>query len=115
MFKKIKILFLIIFVLSFCLTTEVLSVLDVKYHGSQYRDPLKSLLPRVAPAPGKPLKMNVQGLIWNTDRPSAIINGQVLNIGDSIDSAKIINITKEGVLIIFSGEKFLIRTGNVKK
>ena len=41
--------------------------------------------------------LNITGLIWNTDRPQAIVNGQVLDQGDTIENAEIIAIKKDGI------------------
>ncbi|MFA5068788.1 MAG: general secretion pathway protein GspB [Candidatus Omnitrophota bacterium] len=50
----------------------------------------------------------VEGMIWNTDNPQAIINGKVLNSGDIIDGVRIVNIEKQGITIDFNGEHVLI-------
>jgi len=65
------------------------------------------------PQPATP-KLEISGLIWNSDRPQAIINGRVLGIGDSImgvpsdigeiiPKVNIIGITSKGIDISFSG------------
>ncbi|MDD5504936.1 MAG: general secretion pathway protein GspB [Candidatus Omnitrophica bacterium] len=50
----------------------------------------------------------IEGMVWNTDKPQAIINGKVLNAGDIIDGVRIINIEKQGITIDFNGERVLV-------
>ena len=48
--------------------------------------------PRILePLPG----INIAGVVWNTDRPRAIINGQIAGIGDMVSGVKIIDIQKD--------------------
>jgi len=56
--------------------------------------------------PQKPERpaLHVLGLIWNSDRPQAIINGRVVDIGDSISNVKIIAIRKNEIDVEFNGE-----------
>jgi len=55
-----------------------------------------------------PPKLIITGLVWNTDRPQAIINGQVVDIGDTLQATKIVAINKTGVDISFKGKKITI-------
>ena len=50
-----------------------------------------------------PPVLTVTGLVWNSDRPQAIINGEVLDLGDTISNAKVISIRKTGVEVEFHG------------
>ena len=50
----------------------------------------------------------VSGLIWNTDRPQAIINDTVVSSGDLIEQAEVVNITKVGVAVLYKSEIFII-------
>jgi len=60
--------------------------------------------------PIEPLpELKVSGVIWNSDRPQAIINDHVINIGDTILGVKITDI-RQGVI---EGE-FHGRTVNIK-
>jgi len=54
-------------------------------------------------------KIKLSGLVWNTDRPQAIVNDQVFSIGDTVDSSKIIDIRKDGIDVIFSDKLFTIQ------
>jgi hypothetical protein len=92
-----------------------------------YRDPFDSLLPApplppknnqpgirgnigqssnvAANTEAKPLKLSIEGVLWGTDKPSAIINGQVYKIGDTLKDmdVKIYDIQKNKVLIVYEG------------
>src|SRR3989338_5510975 len=64
--------------------------------------------PVVPPQPPPPREepmpiLTITGLIWNTDRPQAIVNGQVADVGDIIAGVKIINIRKGGIDVSFQG------------
>lgn len=112
----IKKVIIIIVILNFCSVIEVFGVRQVEYLGRNYRDPLKPLLPKIPPESKiRSLNLDVQGIIWDTDRPTAIINGTVLNVGDTIAGVEIIKISKEGILISYLGETFLIKSGRTEK
>ncbi len=57
------------------------------------------------PPPPRPVmpSLKVTGLVWNTDQPGAIINGQIVGIGDTIQDVKILNIYKDTIEILFDG------------
>ena len=52
--------------------------------------------------------LNIEGLIWNSDMPQAIINGSVVKIGDYIEGVKVVEIDKKGITIEYEGQKVLI-------
>ena len=62
-------------------------------------------LPPVEPTPPPPVptpsgpELTVSGLVWNTTRPQAIINGQVVSVGDTVDNWIITGISKTGIEI----------------
>ena len=49
------------------------------------------------PAASNVGNMEVTGIIWNSDRPQAIINGKVVEMGDEVNGLKIVKIEKTGV------------------
>jgi len=57
----------------------------------------------------EPPALNITGLIWNSDRPQAIINEQVVDIGDEILATKIVSIEKTGIEILFDGRTLKIK------
>lgn len=46
----------------------------------------------------------INGLVWGTAVPQAIINGKVLKIGDTIEEVRIVTIDKTGVGVLFEGK-----------
>lgn len=50
----------------------------------------------------------IQGVIWGTELPQAIINNKVFKIGDMLDEAKVENIDKNGVIVSLNGTLFTL-------
>ena len=48
--------------------------------------------------------LTVTGLVWNSNRPQAIINETVVNVGDTLEDVKITAIHKGGVDVEFYGK-----------
>ena len=47
--------------------------------------------------------VTINGIIWNSDRPQAIINGKIVDIGDTISEIQITGIRKTGIDGLFDG------------
>lgn len=56
-----------------------------------------------------PPSFNITGIVWNTDRPQAIINGQVITQGDTLSGAKIVSIRKSSIEILYQDTNFTIK------
>ncbi len=54
----------------------------------------------------KPPPLQIQGTIWDSDLPQAIINNKVFKIGDTIDGVQIVEIKKSGITILFKNKTF---------
>lgn len=88
-----------------------------EYTAENLRDPFwrqqdyapeqaKEVVP-LAKEPEKPLPaLTVQGIIWDSKRPQAIINNKVLNLGDTISEARITDINKNGVTVSFYSREY---------
>ena len=93
-------------------------VFDSVYTPSK-EDPFKNLLElylynmrKVKPAEKTSLPLptlNIEGIVWNTNMPQAIVNGKVVRIGDTIEGVRIVKIEKQGITIDYSGEFVLIK------
>lgn len=98
---------------------EPQGLLTVKYEGSG-KDPLKDLLHEylnkeraaephavkyAAPMP----QLRIQGLLWASDMPQAIINGKIVGLGDYIEGVKIVAIQKDGVTVEYGGAPVFIK------
>ncbi len=55
-------------------------------------------------------RLEITGLVWNCERPQAIINNTVVGIGDVIANTKIkvVDIRKGAIDVMFAGKKFTI-------
>ena len=81
-------------------TTEPLKIPDIS-----------SVIPKPEPKKAeviRPPSMNINGLVWDSDMPQAIINGRVVSLGDSVDGAVVTQIHETGVEILFKGKEFSI-------
>jgi len=91
--------------------------LDIEY-ALLKKDPLKNLLQlylyktRVVQTEEKvtiPLpELTIEGIIWNSHMPQAIVNGKIVRIGDIVKDVEIIDIKRNGIVVGSNGEKFLI-------
>ncbi len=62
--------------------------------------------PFVQPAEIPPPALQVNGVIWNSDRPQAIINDRVIDVGDEIAESKVVKIRRSGVDVEYKGKVF---------
>ena len=88
------------------------------------KDPFESYLPNqekpeeVSPSAGKAgvaeetfdtSSLQVTGLVWGTENPKAIINGNVVGKGDVVNGGEIIDISKEGILFKYKEKEYLMK------
>lgn len=59
--------------------------------------------------------LEISGIVWNSERPQAIINQQVFSVGDMIQNTKIIDITKTGITILLNTEEVIIPYGSYEQ
>lgn len=89
-----------------------LNVLSVYCFAENKTDPFESLLPvkesqqkaDQIKAP-QPPAVSIEGALWDSDMPQAIIDGDVYKVGDTLKSvdAKIYKIEKNRVFIFYEG------------
>ncbi len=53
--------------------------------------------------------LTLQGILWGTSKPRAIINRRVVSVGDSIEDATVVAVGKNGVTISFDGQEHLLK------
>lgn len=92
----------------------------VRYGSSDSRDPFKTSFQDDACVPesekavaqveavSPPTHLLVQGLIWGTKLPQAIINNTVIKIGDTLEGALITDINQGGVKVLYQGAEFTL-------
>jgi len=63
----------------------------------------------IRPEPPRPIvretpmpQIMISGIVWDTDRPQAIINGEVVTVGDTLMEVKILDIKKTGLKVLFN-------------
>jgi len=102
--------------------------MEVEYVGANYKDPFELPLPLRVPivpsevpseeelpagvepeAEVRPPSLRVDGIIWGSARPQAIIDGKVYDIGDVVKDAEIIGINREGITLFYKDRKFILR------
>lgn len=102
-------------------STAKAAILDrpqLQYTSGDQRDPFKTLIIKdekagtVQVAPGveeKAPPMTVQGIIWGGALPVAIINDEMVKVGDTTkEGAKITSIVKEGIGFLYKDKNFNI-------
>lgn len=56
-----------------------------------------------------PPPLNLQGIFWgDTGEPRAIVNRQILRVGQSIEEAQILRIARNGIQVLYQGKEFFI-------
>ena len=53
--------------------------------------------------------LKVTGLVWGAQMPKAIIDGNVVGIGDTVKEAKILDISKVGIMFDYKGKQYLMK------
>lgn len=56
-----------------------------------------------------PPQFTVSGVVWNSKLPEAIINGQIVKIGDSVSNWAVSEITKEGIRVTFGEQNLWVK------
>jgi len=55
-----------------------------------------------------PPSLTINGLVWNSEFPQAIVNNQIVKLGDTIEGVTVVGIHREGIDITFEGTQFTI-------
>ncbi len=54
-------------------------------------------------------QFSVAGLVWGIDEARAIINGEIVAVGDAIGEAQVLRIGRDGILFGFHGREYLLK------
>ncbi len=102
----------------------------VEYTGSGSMDPFKnkfsmfiaSFTPKINNLAAEEVMrqfdasgLNIKGLIWNSDRPQALINDKVISIGDEVNGAKLLSVNRDGIKLQYKGVEFFVDKNKQKK
>ena len=91
----------------------------VEYRAQGLRNPFEqsALIPQATegevglkPEAGKLPQLTIQGIIWGSNIPQAIINNKVAKVGDILEGAEVTEINKKGVIILFAGVSYKLTT-----
>jgi hypothetical protein len=67
-------------------------------------------IPNIVPEQATPVpQFIVSGMIWNSKKPAAIVNDQVVAIGDQISNWAVTQITKDGINMTFEQQNLWIK------
>ncbi|OGW90507.1 MAG: hypothetical protein A3D28_05445 [Omnitrophica bacterium RIFCSPHIGHO2_02_FULL_63_14] len=93
---------------------------EIPYAGSGLRDPFENLDPLPAQEKAGPAAKGftpvLEGVLWNTEPPRAIISGQIVQVGSRVGTAEVIKIEKHGVTLVYNGKETLLsRKGEMTK
>ncbi len=72
----------------------------------------KAIQPKPAPIIQVPIDappLKIQGVLWGPAKPQAIINRKVISVGETIEGARVVNVTREDITVSFKGQKFTFR------
>jgi hypothetical protein len=67
--------------------------------------------PVIAEAPPKPPPLRLQAIFWNPKRPSAIIGGKTLFVGDQFGGARLVAIDRESATLVGLGQTNVLSLG----
>lgn len=84
----------------------------VEYKAEGLKDPFQGVKKKAdEKSPQETVKvqlpvLTVQGIVWGSTLPQAIINNRVLKIGDTIEGARVIDVNKDGVTLFYGGQQY---------
>lgn len=93
--------------------------LDLEKCASQSwgKDPFyrstKKIVKKQAPA-GKQTLWILGGILYNENNPAAVINKSIVRRGETIDGAKVVNISRKNVTLIKNGVRFELNISKEK-
>lgn len=67
-----------------------------------------NLPPPPALAPQEKPNFTVEGIIWSDTIHAAVINGQLISVGDRIADAVVIDVNRDGVVVDVKGTRFTL-------
>ncbi len=90
---------------------------SVQYTAEALRDPFRGYRPVVEDytvdtteeiVSTEPPQLSIQGIVWGNNNPQAIIENKVVKIGDTINEATILDISKDGIAVLYKNRKYNI-------
>ncbi len=83
------------------------------YRGRDFRNPFRALLPAKVDktqsmAVVDPPPLVITGMVWNARKPSAIVDGQLVGVGDVVNEAEIVAIERQSIRVRYHQQEFVI-------
>lgn len=94
---------------------EIISKAAVQYQGKEGRDPFSSPMKKRLLSAHELSRseeiphLTLNGIVWNVDKPIAIVNNKILRKGDSIEGAEVLDITQAGVSLRFEAKQIMLK------
>ena len=60
------------------------------------------------------ITFTLEGLLWESDRPQAIVNGRIVEKGGNVQGAEVLAIDQKGVRMRYKGQEFILRPRGTK-
>jgi hypothetical protein len=90
---------------------------NISYDASNLRDPFEGYIVRSESlmsadevssieVPFDPPELTIQGITWGGAYPQAIIDNQVYRVGESVKEVKIINISRDGLILSYQNRHY---------
>ncbi len=93
----------------FVLPAVLTEVLHQKELAKEEERRRKALQPPPPSVPVQPPNLKLQGILWGTARPQAIINRKIVSVGDIVENAEILSVSREGVMVSFNGQQYPLK------
>ncbi|MBN3038028.1 MAG: hypothetical protein JW869_01265 [Candidatus Omnitrophica bacterium] len=58
--------------------------------------------------------LHIQGMVWGSKSPQAIINNKVVRKGDVIEGAQVLDVRKEGVYLLYQDNQYILRPETIE-
>jgi len=88
----------------------------LEYSSQDFRDPFLNYLPQKAAVEvsgsetegftSKFKSLTVEGIIWGSSMPQAIVNNRVIKIGDELEGARVTGINKDGITLLMQDREY---------
>lgn len=69
------------------------------------KDPFRCYRYASASAPKRSVNWILKGIVFSSDNPLAYVNGRAVRVGDTVNNAKVVAITKKTVTIDYRGRR----------
>ena len=106
-----------IFITSFVVASHLFCFLSelnaVEYQGRDYRDPFALGLQKRASVKDEIIAkgFSLEGIVWSSKKPQAIICNQVVSEGNEVNGAKVLAVNRDGVKLKYKEQEFTLKPG----